>query len=154
YGAVAHDDHGAAGPDLRGHRSVPPGGHHVGEREQGGQQLLGRLLRGGDERAVGLGDADVLSLAAVDEVSVAVRATEATTVGAGGLHSCLAVRAGVVGPEERGDDEVARTHGVHGAPDLLDHADELMADAARLAHRGAAAVGPQVGAAYARRDRP
>jgi hypothetical protein len=55
-----------------------------------------------------------------------------------------AVHAGAVADRERGDDEIALADGPDVGADLLDEADELVADALRAGDRRDAAVGPQV----------
>src|SRR3712207_7086295 len=57
--------------------------------------------------------------------------------------------AGVVGGEERADDELARLDQTYLAADLLDGADVLMAHRGRPFDRLDAAVGPEVRAAHA-----
>jgi hypothetical protein len=64
-GAVADDGDRLAGPDAGGEGRVMASRHHVGEREQRRHQRVVFADRQNDERAVRLGDADGLSLAAV-----------------------------------------------------------------------------------------
>ena len=90
-----------------------------------------------DERAVGERDAHRLALAAV-----AVGGVEAAG-DAGGGDAVAAVRTGAVAERERRDDEVAALDVRDVAADVLDHADELVADRAGLERRVAAVV-PEV----------
>ena len=71
---------------------------------------------------------------------------------AAGLVARLADLAGVVGDNERPDDEVSDLHGLHIGADLLDHADVLMSH--HLVVGGLnPAIGPQVRAADAGRGK-
>lgn len=62
---VTHHDHGAARGDLGAERGVPARAHDVRQREQAGHQVVGRLLRGGEQGSVRVLDPDALGLAAV-----------------------------------------------------------------------------------------
>ena len=142
-GPVADDRDGLAGLDVRAHSGVVAGSHHVRERQQGTQHRIGVAgTRDRNERTVGQRDADRLALAAV-----AVGGVEATRL-AGGRDAVPAVRAGPVAVCERGDDEVTRLDVPHVAADVLDDADELVADRAGL-ELGVAAVVPEVRSADA-----
>ena len=70
-----------------------------------------------------------------------------------GLEAGLADLAGVVGDDERADDEVADLDGLDVGADLLDDADVLVAHR-RVVDGLDAAVGPQVGPADAGRGQP
>lgn len=150
-GAVTDDRDGAARRDARADGGVVAGAQDVGERQQGGEQAVvgcggGREL---DQGAVGVGDADGLALAAVRLRAVrADRAPEAA-LGAGGGEALGAVGAGAVGPDERGDGQIADGEAVHPGADLLDDAEELVADALTGPPGRLAPVGPQVAAADA-----
>ena len=63
------------------------------------------------------------------------------------------MRAGAVAVRERGDDEVALRDAAHLCPDLLHHADELVADRAQRVG-GLPAVVPKVGATDAPQHDP
>jgi hypothetical protein len=121
-----------------------PGRHDIRQRQQRGEHLV-RVPGAGhrDERAVGEGDAHRLTLAAV-----AVGPVEAAG-DARGRDAVATVRAGAVAERERRDHEVAALHFRDVGADVLDDADELVADRARLERRVAAVV-PQVRAADAR----
>ena len=107
------------------------GGEHVGQGEHRREQRVVRLARHRDQGAVGERDAHRLALTAVGAVGA-----PAAAVPARGLQPLRAEVAGVVGPDERCDDELARI--VEG-PDaagwdeldaaLLRAADELLDDA-------------------------
>ncbi len=103
-GAVADDGDGGAGPHAGAEGGVVAGAQDVGEGEQRGQEPVvgGRLGGQLDEGAVGEGNADGLALAAVGAHGAPEAAARA-----GGLEALGAVRAGAVGPDEGGDDEVA-----------------------------------------------
>ena len=68
HGAVADDGDRPAGPDLGGEGCVMTRRHHVGEREQRRHQRVLLADRQQQERAICLGDADRLALAAVHSV--------------------------------------------------------------------------------------
>ena len=116
---------------------MPAGAVDVGKREQRGQQgLVGVLVDAGDgdEGAVGERDADRLGLAAG---GAEVRVVPEAAVDARGLQAGAAELAGAARDGERRDDEVARLHGRDVGADLLDDADELVADrTAGLVGRG------------------
>ena len=104
------------------------------------------LPRGGDEGAVGVRDAGLLGLGAD-------RLGDELGVHALGLEPGLADLAGVVGDDERADDEVADLDVLDLGADLLDDADVLVPH--RLVVGGLdAAVGPQVRPADAGRGQP
>lgn len=136
---VTDDDHRGAGLDLGGDGRVPACAHDVGQRQQAGDQVVGRLVGGGDQGAVGRRDTDVIGLAGAHELAVHTR----------GLVAVAAVRTGVVRGGERADDELARLDGGDLAADLLDDADVLVAHRVGLVHGVDTAVVPQVGAADA-----
>ena len=147
--AVADDHDGATRADACGERGVVAGAHHVGEREQAGEQRIVRCRRCGHERAVGQRDPDTLTLAGVDLQPEAVGVTPPETVLARRVHAVAAVHAGVVAHGEGRDDEVADAQRRDLGTDVVDDADELVTDAAGLRRRGDPAVGPEVGPADA-----
>ena len=95
----------------------------------------------GDERAVGQRDAQPLGLGA--------EGAHGLPVDAGGLVAGPADLTGVVGGEERPDDELARLDGRDLVADLLDDADVLVTHRRRRIDGFESAVGPQVRAADA-----
>ncbi len=144
--AVAdHGDRGT-GPHPGGQRRVVPGRHHVGQRQQRGQQpgVTGGVLGQLDQGAVGERHPDRLALAAVG----AGAAPEAA-VRAGGLQTLAAERADAVGPDEGRHHQVAGPEPAHLGADRLDHAQELVPDPLTGLPFGDAPVGPQVAAADA-----
>jgi hypothetical protein len=145
-GAVTHHRDGPARTDLGRHGAEPAGAEHVGGGEQARDQVVGRDVRGGDEGAVGQGDAQVLGLGADGADGLAVQARA--------LVPGLADGAGVVGGEERADHELAGLDVLDLAPDLLDEADVLVADRGRPVDRFDPAVRPQVRAADTGRGQP
>jgi len=68
----------------------------------------------------------------------------AAAVAAGRMQALGAEVAGVVGPHERRDDDVARLQRRDVAADVLDDADELVADPVAVLRLRLGAVGPQV----------
>src|SRR5919197_984966 len=102
-----------------------------------------------DKGAVGEGHAHSLALAAVDALGSKDAADDTARGPArAAVHACA------VAVVERSDDEVAPGDAVHLCPDLLHHADKLVADGCAWRVRGLAAVVPQVGAAHARQHSP
>jgi hypothetical protein len=71
-------------------------------------------------------------------------------VAAGRLQALLTEVTGAVGPDERGDDQVAAPEARHVGSHVLDHADELVPDPIALSSGGPGAIGPQVAAADTR----
>ena len=140
-GAVADDRHGLARTDLGRHGAEPAGAEHVGGREQARDHVVRRHARRRDQGAVGERDAGVLGLCAGGGTGLPVDARR--------LVAGPADLAGVVGGEERADDELARLDGRDRAADLLDDADVLVAHRCRLVTGLDAAVGPEVRAAHA-----
>src|SRR5215213_4769491 len=140
-GAVADDRHRLAWTGLGRHGAKPAGAEHVGGREQAGDQVLRRQARRRYEGAVSERDAGVLRLCAGGGTGL--------PVDAGRLVASPADLAGVVGGEERADDELARLNQTYLTADLLDDADVLVAHRCRLRHRVGPAVGPEVRAAHA-----
>jgi hypothetical protein len=94
--------------------------------------------RNPDQGAVGVGDADRLTLSAVDSIGSKRAADEAAR-----WPSRAAIGAGAVAVLERRDDEVALRDIAYRCPDPLDHADEFVADWAEVM-RGLPAVVPEV----------
>ena len=113
-----------------GDGGVPAGAHDVGERQQRRDQAASGTSGVATRVPSASGHAGVLALTAVDRAAVAVLGAPEAAVRAGGLDAGPAVRAGVVGVHERRDDEVAGADGADLGADLLDDADELVADAA------------------------
>src|SRR5829696_6968254 len=140
-GTVADDRHCLARTGLGRHGAKPAGAEHVGSRKQAGDHVLRRQARRRYEGAVGQRDAGVLCLCAGGSTGLPVDARRMVT-GPADL-------AGVVGGEERSDDELARLDQTYLAADLLDDADVLMAHRGRPVDRLDAAVGPEVRAAHA-----
>src|SRR5215208_5284632 len=140
-GAVADDRHRLARTGLGRHGAKPAGAEHVGGREQAGDHVLRRQARRRYEGAVGERDAGVLRLRAGWGTGL--------PVDAGRVVAGPADLAGVVGGEERADDELAQLDQTYLAADLLDDADVLMAHRGRLVDRLDAAIGPEVRAAHA-----
>ena len=133
------------GSDPGRHRAVVAGAEHVGQGQQRRQQR-GVLADGQlHQRALRLRHPHGLALAAVH----AVRAPEAA-VPAGGLQALGAEVAGVVRPHERRDHDVTGLQPGHLRADVLDDAEELVADAVALLGGRHRPVGPQVAAADAR----
>ena len=151
-GSVADDRDRVARADARRDRGVVAGAHDVAEREETGD-LVVRDRSGDDgERAVGERHADALALAAVREAAVAIVAPPPAAAEARRADAVAAVHARAVAHVEGCDDEVARLDVADVRPDLLDDADELVADAVRLVRGGHATVRPEVRAAHAGRD--
>src|SRR5829696_7955975 len=140
-GTVANDRHRLAWSGLGRHSAKPAGAEHVGGREQAGDHVLRRQARRCYEGAVGERDAGVLCLCAGGGTGLPVDARR--------LVAGPADLAGVVGGEERADDELARLDQTYLAADLLDNADVFMAHWGRPVDRRDAAVGPEVRAAHA-----
>ncbi len=140
-GSVADDGDGLAGSCLGGDGREPAGAEHVRGGEQRWHVLVVGDLGRRDEGAVGQRDAGVLGLGSdrSDEFGV----------DAAGLVAGLADLAGVVGGEERADDELAGRERAHVAADFLDDADVLVPHRRGTVHRLDAAVGPQVRPAHA-----
>jgi hypothetical protein len=114
------------------------GGHHVRERDERAHHLLGMPgARDRDQRRAGQRHADRLALAAV------AIAREHAAVHARRRHVVPAVRARAIAVDVRRDDEIARGDAGHVGADVLDDADELVADRPRLERR-VAAVEPEV----------
>ena len=141
--AVTDDRDGLSGAGLGGVGGEPAGAQHVGGGQQRRDEVVVRLPGRGDQGAVGVRDARLLGLGAdagVHELGVHAL----------GLEPGLADLAGVVGDDERSDDEVARLERLHRVADLLHDADVLVAHQ-RVVDGLDAAVGPQVGPADAGR---
>ena len=103
----------------------PAGAQHVGERQQARDQVVRGNIRRGHQRAVRERDAQQRRLRAADELAVLARR----------LVAGLAVGAGVVGGEERADDELPRLDRRDRAADLLDDAAVLVPHRGRLVDR-------------------
>ena len=142
--AVADHRHRRARADPGGHGAVVAGAEHVRQGEQRRQQR-GVLADGQlDQRALRLRHAYGLALAAVHAVG-----RPQAAVPAGGLQALAAEVAGVVRPDERRDHDVAAPQPGHLGADVLDDAEELVADALALLGGRPGPVGPQVAAADA-----
>ena len=145
-GAVADDGDGLAWADLGGDGAEPAGAQHVGGGEEAGEEVVGWDVGGGDERAVGEWDASELGLGADGAHQLAVEA-RAVVAGAADL-------AGVVGGEERPDDELAGFDRGDLGADCFDDADVFVAHRSGPGHGLDPAVRPQVRAADAGRRQP
>ena len=116
-GSVADDGDGFSRPGVRCDRSEPASPQHVGCGEVVRDQPVVGDVRAGDECAVGERDPHRLGL----------RRTGAFIVDAGRLVPDPAYLAGVVGGDERSDDELARLDRADRAADVLDDAGVLVA---------------------------
>ena len=142
-GAVADHGDGLAGAGLGGDGAEPAGAEDVGGRQQARDEVVGRDVGRGDQRAVGQRDAQ--------QVGLGAQRAHRHAVHAGALVAGAADLARVVGRPERADDELARLDRRDGVADFLDDAGVLVAHRHRP-HRVLdpdAAVGPQVRAAHA-----
>ena len=101
--AVADHGDGLARAGLGGDGGEPAGAEHVGGGQQVRHQVVGGNLRGGDQGAVGQRHPHPLGLRGT-------RRSERLPVRAGRLVAGPADLAGVVGGEERPDDELAGLH--------------------------------------------
>ena len=108
--AVADHDHRRTGLDLGGIGGKPASAEHVGSGQQARDELLRRQLSRRDKRPIGERDAQQRRLRTADQLAVLARR----------LIAGLAVRACVVGREERSDDELTGLYGSHCTSDLLD----------------------------------
>ena len=143
-GAVADDGDGVALLHAGADRGVVAGRHDVGEGEERPEHgVVVARARDGHEGAAGERDADRFALAAVD-----LAVAEGPAGGAGDGRAVLAVGAAAVAVDERGDDEVAAADALDVGADVLDDADELVADRADGVV-GLAAVVPEVRTAHA-----
>ena len=104
--SVADDRDRLARAGLGGDGGEPAGAEHVGGGQQGRDQLRVRLSRRRHQRAVGVRDAGLLRLRAD-------RLRDELGVHALGLEPGPADLAGVVGDDERPDDEVADLDVLH-----------------------------------------
>ena len=143
---VADHGDGLARSGFGGDGGEPAGAEHVGGGQQVRHQIVVGNLRGGEQGAVGQRHPHPLRLGAAGGRGLTVRA--------GRLVAGPADLAGVVGGEERADDELAR-------PDRGDRRPDLLHDAAVLVtHRPGPvqgldpAVGPQIRPADTRRGQP
>jgi hypothetical protein len=96
--AVTHDGHGLAGPHFCSVGCEPAGAHHVGDRKQVGDHVLRRHIGRRYQRSIREGHPQDTGLRRADELTVHAR----------GLIARTAIGTGVVGGEERADDELAR----------------------------------------------
>jgi hypothetical protein len=62
--AVADDRDGLAGAGLGGHGAEPAGAQDVRSRQEARDEVVGGDVGGGDQRAVGQGDAEQIGLSA------------------------------------------------------------------------------------------
>ena len=126
--AVADDGDGLARAGLGGDGGEPAGAEHVGGGEQARDQVVGRACPGVATR--------VPSASGMRAYSAWVpMAPIELGVHAAGLVAGPADLAGVVGGEERADDELAGLDGRDVAADLLDDADVLVAHRRRARRR-------------------
>jgi hypothetical protein len=140
---VAHDHDRAARLHIRRVGGEPAGAQDIGGRQQARDQVVRRQARGGHQGAVRERDAQPRRLRAADELGLL----------AGRLVAVLADGAGVVGREERADDELARPDRPDRAADFLDDAAIFVPHRCRRGDRLKAAIGPKIGATHAgRRD--
>jgi hypothetical protein len=145
-GPVADDRDYLAGAGFGGGSGEPAGAEHVGCRQQRRDQLRLGLTGSDDEGAVRVRDACLLRLGAD-------RLRHELGMHALGLVAGPADLAGVVGNDERADDELPGLHRRDVGADLLDDADVLVSHHL-VVGRLDAAVGPQVGPADAGRRQP
>jgi hypothetical protein len=138
--AVADDRDGHARLHVGRLGGEPPGAHHVGQRQQARDQVIRRNIRGGHQGAVREREVQALRLRAAHELLAL----------AGRMVARLAVGTGVVGREERADDELAGFDRGDRAADILDDAAVLVPHRGRLGDGVDTAVIPQVGPAHAR----
>ena len=142
---VTDDNDCLAGPGLGGDGAEPAGAQHIGGGQQARNQVGRRQLRCGHQCFVGQRDAGVLGLGA--------DAAHQSGIHAPALVPSPADLAGVVGGEERPDDELSGFDGGHVAADLFDDAHVLVAHRGRGTDLLNTAPWPQVTAAdTGRRD--
>ena len=115
--AVTHDDHRGTRLHVGGVRRKPARAHHIGQGEEARDHVGVRNVAGGDQRAFGERHAHTWRLRADDGFETPARR----------LVAVPAVRAHVVGREERPDHELAGLERRDTAADLLDDAAVLMA---------------------------
>src|ERR1700694_2266411 len=115
------------------------GAQNVGERQQRAHDCV-RVTRSRnpDQGAVGVGDADRLTLSSVDSIGSKRAPGEAAR-----WPSRAAIYASAVAELERRDDEVVLSDIADRCPDLLDHADEFVPDRAQRVRRFSTVV-PEV----------
>jgi hypothetical protein len=138
-GAVTDDGDGLAGPGLGGDGAEPAGTEDVGGGEEARDQVTGRNVGGGDQRAVSQRDPQPLRLGAFGSDACAVDARR--------LVAGPTDLAGVVGGEKRTDHELARLDRRYLGADLLDDPGVLMTHWRRPAEWVRASVRPEVRAA-------
>src|SRR4051812_1270776 len=138
--AVTHDDDRRAWLDVRGIGRKPAGPHHVGQCQHARDHVGIWDVARRDERAVRQRHAQARRLCATDRCPVL----------AGSLKAMLAMRARVVGGEERSDHELSGLQGRHAASDLFDVAAVLVPHRRTRWKRGDAAIGPEIRTADAR----
>ena len=119
HGAVAHDGDGLARARLGSDGGEPAGTEHVRGRQEARDEVVGGHTGGRDEGAVRQRNAQPLGLAAGRGAGLPLDAR--------GLVAAPADLAGVVGGEERADDELAGLERADLAAHLLDDADVLVA---------------------------
>src|SRR6266849_10707768 len=117
----------------------PTGAHDIGKRQQARDQVFRRNLGGGHQGTVRKRDAEHTCLRSADKLAVLT----------GRLVASMTVGTGVIGGEERTDDELARLDRGDGAADLLNNAAVLVPHWGGLENRVDSAVWPQVRAAHA-----
>jgi hypothetical protein len=119
HGAVTDDRHGLARPGLGGHGAEPAGAEHVGGGQEARHQIIGGNVGGGHQGAIGQRHPHPLRLGAAG-------GTEYLAVDTRGLVAGPADLAGVVGSEERADDELAGFDRAHLIANLFDDAGVFM----------------------------
>lgn len=151
--AVTNNGHRASLAHTSRYGGVVAGAHDVGQREQARHHGVVRLLWGRYQRAVGQRDSRAFPLRAVDQVPVLVGRAPVGAVQARRRDAVAAVEAGAVAQRERRDHEVTLLDRGDRRTYFFHYSDELVTDAAWLLRQLNTAIGPQVRAADAARDR-
>jgi hypothetical protein len=115
------------------------GPQHVGGGEEARYQVLGWNLRCRDQRAVGERD---------PQQGLRAARADVLEMRAAALTAGMADLAGIVGSEERADDELAALDILHRVSNLLDDAAVLVAHRHRLCGSIDAPVGPEIRPAH------
>ena len=144
--AIAEHDGRIPRLHLGAGRGMIAGRHHIGQRQQRGEHLIGEglgIAGNYDQSAFGFRNTQVFGL-----TSHTVLIAEIAAMRAAGFETGLAHRAFAAAVWERNDHKIARLDDGDILPDRFDDADGLMAS---LAVDGFAtiAVEPQIGAAHA-----
>ena len=143
--SIADDGDGFAGAGVGGDSGEPARPEYVGGGQQAGHHLGRRHLAGGHERAVGERDARVLGLGADVAHQFALHAAA--------LVARLTDLAGVVGRDERSNNELARLDIADAAADFFDDTDVFVTHGC-VVDVVDAAVRPEIRTADARRRQP